>query len=100
MKKRKQADISRILDLLGVDPDEIVPNNFKDAKLLYVEENEKLPTNKEKRKCHETGKMMYLSENMAKQAARSRLNRGSNVSKIRCYLCEHCHHWHMSSSFH
>lgn len=100
MKKKKQADINRILGLLGADPDEIIPNNFKDAKLLHVSEYDNLPAKTEKRKCPETGKMMYLSETMAKQAARSRLNRGSNVSKIRCYLCEHCHHWHMSSSFH
>ena len=100
MKKRSQTDVRKLLELLGADPDESIPTDFKEARLLHKSEHKTSPPRHTHKKCTETGKTMYLSETMAKQAAKSRLNKGSNVSKLRQYKCEHCHHWHMSSTIH
>lgn len=46
------------------------------------------------------GKQGFSSEKAAKQAMRSRLNKGANVSRLRTYFCKSCAKWHLTSTFH
>lgn len=45
------------------------------------------------------GKVSYTSQVAADKAAKNRLRKGSNTSKLRTYFCKICSSWHMSSSF-
>jgi hypothetical protein len=44
--------------------------------------------------CPETGKLSYPSRDAAAQSRGSRRNKGR---KMRVYMCEYCHRWHLSS---
>lgn len=37
---------------------------------------------------------------MRNSATKHRLNKGSNISRLRTYFCDDCKAWHMTSSFH
>ena len=50
--------------------------------------------------CESSGKRSYTSESTARKKATNSLNRKSDTSKLRCYLCPDCNMWHLSSSFH
>jgi len=96
MKKLKTKRCKSLLALLGGDPLEAVPASLREAQDMQGGEPDKrqiMP------RCPMTGKVSFSSESQAKQAARHRLNRGSNVSKLRVYRCEHCAQFHFSSSF-
>ena len=96
--RTKKLGVKDLLKLLGADPNEVAPVTLKEAKWQRALEGDEPPP-AEMERCKESGKMCFSSESQAKTAARSRLNRGSSVSKLRTYHCEHCHHWHFSSSF-
>lgn len=96
MKKRS---VKALMALLGADPYESPPNNLEEAR--FRQEMEGVVVEREERtRCRETGKVSFSSESQAKQAARSRLNKGANTGKLRQYKCEHCASWHLTSSFH
>jgi len=102
-KKPKKRGVKALMELLGADPNESPPNNFEEARFRHELERQTVPVDPvrmdEMPRCQITGKVGFSSEPQAKKAARSRLNRGSNVSKLRVYRCEHCGMWHMSSNF-
>ena len=93
MKKRKEKDINRLFNLLGWHPNPV--ESIRDAK-EESEGGKQLLSEKPSGMC---GKNSYASERAAKQAMRNRLNKGANVSRLRCYRCDKCGLWHMSSSF-
>lgn len=45
--------------------------------------------------CETTGKLSYASRHAAAESRGKRRNKGR---KMRAYLCEHCHCWHLSTS--
>lgn len=96
--KTKRQGVKDLLRLLGADPNEPAPTGLREAEfrcdLEGVEQQEKHLD-----RCETTGKVCFTSESQAKQAARRRLNKGSNTSSIRVYRCESCPAWHMTSSF-
>jgi hypothetical protein len=92
MKRRKEKDINRLFNILGWHPEPI--ETIEDAEEATEEAVEYRSTNKSS--C---GKSAYTSERAAKKAMRSRLNKGANVSRLRCYKCDKCGMYHMSSSF-
>lgn len=96
--RTKKLGVKDLLKLLGADPNEVAPVTLKEAKWQRALEGEE-PERQEMERCKESGKVCFTSESQAKTAARSRLNRGSSVSKLRTYKCDHCHAWHFSSSF-
>lgn len=90
--------VKALLDLLGADPNEVTPTNLHEARYLSelhggAEERSALL------RCESSGKVRFSSESQAKAAARSRLNRGSNVDKLRVFRCPSCGDHHFSSSF-
>jgi hypothetical protein len=93
MKKRKEKDINRLFNLLGWHPNPV--ESIRDAE-EESEKSKRVPAAKSSGIC---GKSSYTSERTAKQAMRNRLNKGANVSRLRCYRCEKCGLWHMTSSF-
>lgn len=96
--KAKKLGVKDLLKLLGANPDEAAPVTLKEAKWQRALEGDEPPP-AEMERCKESGKVCFSSESQAKTAARSRLNRGSSVSKLRTYKCDHCHMYHFSSSF-
>jgi hypothetical protein len=92
MKKKKEKEINRLFNILGWHPEPI--ESIEDAE-------EASEGQVEYRQVHKSscGKSAYTSERAAKQAMRSRLNKGANVSKLRCYKCDDCGMYHMTSSF-
>lgn len=93
--KPKRLGVKALLELMGADPNECPPCSLKEARQLAPEvarfENEYCPI---------SGKVMYSSEGACRKAITNRINKGSNVSKLRSYLCPDCSHYHMSASFH
>jgi len=96
--RQKKLGVKDLLKLLGADPNEVAPVTLKEAKWQRAMEGDE-PTPTEMERCKESGKVCFSSESQAKNAARNRLNRGSSVSKLRTYKCNHCHMYHFSSSF-
>lgn len=92
MKKSKLDKIDNILTNLGLDPKTVSTEAFDEDKR---KRRERPPVSLGK--CPVSGKVMFKSETMAKKAMRIRLNKSSNASKLRCYLCDDCSRWHMSS---
>jgi len=99
MNRKSHNDRARLLNLLRADPHEPIPHSLAEARDITNQEQEQ-PTHNypERQRCHESGKTCFSSQHQAKQAARSRLNKGANTSRLRTYLCPDCHQWHMSSS--
>lgn len=56
--------------------------------------NDKLRFQPSTEHCERTGKLSYASRSAATGSRRSRRNKGR---KMRAYLCEFCHCWHLSS---
>ena len=97
--KPKKRGVKELMVLLGADPYESPPNNLEEAR--FRQELDGVAVEREElSRCRETGKVSFTSEAQAKQAARSRLNKGANTGKLRQYKCEHCAFWHLTSSFH
>ena len=86
-----------MLDLLGADPNEAIPQSLEEARELagYVRPQHAPPL-----LCPVTDKHSFPSDHAARQAITNRLRKGSNTGALRAYLCEHCSLWHMSSSYH
>lgn len=95
--KRKKLGVKALLELMGADPNELAPMNLAEARALSGLDQ---GTKEELPRCPANGKVMFSSEGTAKAAARSRLNKGSNVNKLRHYRCPDCNAFHLSSSFH
>ena len=99
MAKLKRKGVKKLMALLGTDPNESPPSNLEEAR--FRQEMEGIPVEREEReRCPETGKVSFSSEGQAKQAARSRLNKGANTGKLRTYRCPDCSMFHITSSFH
>ena len=98
-KKPKKKGIKNLLSILGADPNESPPANLEEARFRQELEGQSIER-EELSRCPVNGKVSFRSEGQAKQAARSRLNKGANTSKLRTYRCEHCASWHLTSSFH
>lgn len=97
--KPSTAQRLRLLKLLGHNPDEHAPQSLAEARDLT--NHEPLARNyPEPTRCPSSNKHQFHSEHQAKKAARSRLNKGANTSRLRTYHCPDCHQWHISSSFH
>lgn len=93
-KKRLRPKSNKaLLELLGADPNEPIPQTLAEARELAGVERV------ERERCGETGKVCFSSDSQARAAINSRLRKGSNVSQLRAYRCEHCNQHHMSSSF-
>jgi hypothetical protein len=96
--KTKRRGVKALLELLGADPLESPPNNLDEACFRHEMEGHTVER-EERPHCQETGKVSFTSEGQAKQAARSRLNKGANTGKLRQYKCPHCSMFHLTSSF-
>jgi hypothetical protein len=98
MKKRKQKDINRLFKLLGWHGEALSPLSPADAaEATHCIPSQKPPKTSRQGKVNGCGKTSYTSEKHAKQAARHRLNKGANVSRLRAYRCNTCNLWHLSS---
>ena len=91
--KTKRQGVRALLDLLGADPNEPIPQTLAEARELAGVEFA------ERERCPETGKVCFSSESQANGAAKARLRKGSNVNQLRVYRCPDCNQFHMSSSF-
>jgi len=97
MNHRKKAEIDRLMNLLGCDPSsDVIPENFAEAAMFRDTEEQKKGSTRLDNGC---GKVCYTSEGACRKAISRRLNKGSNVSRLRTYRCPTCDAWHMSSSF-
>jgi len=92
--KPKRLGVKDLLQLIGANPNDVVPTSISEARLLAG------VTHEEQVRCPSNGKVCFSSESGAKSAARARLNKGSNVGKLRTYRCPDCNQFHLSSSFH
>jgi uncharacterized OB-fold protein len=97
--KPKKRSVKSLMALLGADPNEAAPQSLEEARFMHEMEGHTVER-EERSRCPSTGKVSFPSEGQAKQAARSRLNKGSNTSKLRVYRCPDCASFHLSSSFH
>jgi len=91
--KTKRQGVRALLDLLGADPNEVIPHSLSEARDLAGVERV------ERERCPETGKTCFASESQAKSAIGNRLRKGANTGKLRAYRCPDCNQFHMSSSF-
>jgi len=83
--------VDKILKEIGLPP--------KDVPIELIESLG--PKFEKKKKCPTTGKTMYPSEGGANDSKNHLLRtKKGNTSALRVYMCEHCSHWHISSSFH
>ncbi len=87
--------VKELLNLIGADPNEVIPEGLKEAQWLAKGDGERptLP------RCPASSKVCFSSESQAKQAMRNRLNKGANTSRLRTFKCDDCHQWHFTSSF-
>lgn len=92
--KTKKLGVAALLNLLGADPNEPIPAGIREAQWHTQDDTERSAL----RRCPQSGKVSFTSQSQAKQAMRSRLNRGANVSRLRVFHCESCHAWHFTSS--
>jgi hypothetical protein len=102
MKRNSKTSLKRIQELLGAPEGEFIPINLTDARMMQESIGGEPIKRQESDypKCEETGKTCYPSKSRANEAMRSRLKKGANTGKLRCYKCPDCRHYHMSSSFH
>lgn len=91
--KTKREGVRALLDLLGADPNEPIPQTLAEARELAGVERV------ERERCPETGKTCFSSESQAAAAINNRLRKGANTGKLRAYRCPDCNQFHMSSSF-
>ena len=100
MKKRvKTKKIKHLLDILGVDPNELVPANLEEARMIHEEYGgNPIEFRSNVRLNNDCNKVCYSSEAVCRDAINHRLRCGSNSSFLRAYRCETCSAWHMSSS--
>lgn len=97
MKSRKKEELKRLLDILGPD-DSPPPVSLFEARILSEDQGLATSYRHGYRKDNECMKTCYQSEPAAKDAARNRLKKGANVSKLRTYFCDICSAWHLTSS--
>jgi hypothetical protein len=92
MKRKKEKEINRLFNILGWHPEPI-------ESIVDAEEATGEPVEYKSSHRSSCGKSAYTSERAAKQAMRHRLNKGANVSRLRCYKCDECGFYHMTSRF-
>ena len=101
MKKTKTKGIKNLLALLGEDPNGHAPRNLAEARQMHEESGGESPDRSHGHRLdNDCGKVCFTSESSCRAAINYRLKKGSNVSKLRSYLCPDCSAWHMTSSFH
>jgi len=96
--KVKKLGVKAVLELLGADPNEVIPSGLREAEYLKSLETDE-PERSALVRCPASSKVCFSSASAAKAAARRRLNKGSNTSSLRTYHCPDCGKFHMSSSF-
>jgi len=96
--KPKKRSVKTLLALLGADPNEAAPQSLEEARFMHELEGHAIER-EELSRCPVNGKVSFTSEGQAKQAARARLNKGSNCGRLRTYRCPECSLYHITSSF-